>query len=460
MNTSGISREKLISGGGNSLNSDALIGKLIADRYIILGSLGSGAMGTVYKARHKHLNREVALKLLKRDVASDELSRKRFANEAKAASSLNHQNLIAVTDFGFAEGLGENGKDSPFLVMDYVHGQSLAFVLKQQKELLDEQFLNVMVQICAGLAHAHEKGLVHRDLKPSNILITLGDDGQDVVKVVDFGLAKAINAEQDLTTTGQIFGTPLYMSPEQCQGRKLDERSDIYSLGCLMYRMLAGQLPFTGDTPVTTIIMHVKEDPPPIPEDKLTSEFKRAIVPIIFKALEKDRAARHQSVNELRIELISAMEGITGSVAAEPTTQSLLAVPEDPPVNRRKMIAVIAACTLIPLFAVAAVLAWMLMHHHGDTIDKLHDVHQQASAPKMEQAAVVAPAPAPVPVTAPVAAPAAAPDKPAQPVVKPVAKPVKKVVRNRRAAATKSTTHAAATKKKKKSLWQKLKDAF
>jgi serine/threonine protein kinase len=313
-------------------------------------------MGTVYKARHKHLNREVALKVLKRDAAGDDLNRKRFENEAKAASTLHHLNLIAVTDFGFAAGLGEGGIDCPFLVMDYVEGQSLTQLLKQCNSLSDEQFLNIMVQICAGLAHAHEKGLIHRDLKPSNILVTRDDDGHDIVKVVDFGLAKSMNCDQDLTSTGQIFGTPLYMSPEQCQGRKLDARSDVYSLGCLMYRLLSGHLPFSGDTPVTTIVMHVKDAPPAIPEGKLDSKFKRALVPIILKALEKEPAARQQSVNEMRIELISAMEGLLKDNApSEPITQPIDAH-SDAPMNKKGMAIRIVASTMLPLVVVAAVL--------------------------------------------------------------------------------------------------------
>jgi serine/threonine protein kinase len=350
-----------MNSSGFKINSEALIGKIIADRYILLGTLGSGAMGTVYKARHKHLNREVALKVLRRDACADDLSRKRFENEAKAASKLHHQNLIAVTDFGFAEGLGENGIDSPFLVMDYVEGVSLAHLLKQIDRLPDEQFLNILVQICAGLAHAHEKGLVHRDLKPSNILVTRTDEDHEIVKVVDFGLAKAINENQDLTNSGQIFGTPLYMSPEQCQGRKLDARSDVYSLGCLMYRMLTGKVPFTGDSPVTTIIMHVKEAPPAIPEEKLDTAYRRALAPVIFKALEKEPSQRQQSVNELRIELISAMEqSLKDSLLSDSSTHSQTAKFDTGSVNR-KMLFLVAASTMLPLIVVAGVISTLLM---------------------------------------------------------------------------------------------------
>jgi serine/threonine protein kinase len=380
-----------MNSSGVRLNGEALIGKLIADRYVILGTLGSGAMGTVYKARHKHLNREVALKVLKRDAAADDLSRKRFENEAKAASALHHVNLIAVNDFGFAAGLGEGGIDCPFLVMDYVEGQSLAQLVKQCNNVLpDEQFLNIMAQICAGLAHAHEKGLVHRDLKPSNILITHDDDGHETVKIVDFGLAKSIHGDQDLTSTGQIFGTPLYMSPEQCQGRKLDPRSDVYSLGCLMYRLLSGNLPFNGDTPVATIIMHVKDAPPTIPEQILNTKFKRAVVPIIMKALEKEPDNRQQNVNELRIELISAMEGLQNNSLPEPITEPIDTTKKIPVDN--KLLAVrIVASTMLPLVMVAAILTSLLAPKHSAEPPKpvvVQQVKLEEPAPAIQQPVV------------------------------------------------------------------------
>lgn len=451
-----------MNSSGFKINSDALIGKLIADRYIILGTLGSGAMGTVYKARHKHLNREVALKVLRRDACSDDLSRKRFENEAKAASKLNHQNLIAVTDFGFAAGLGEGTIDSPFLVMDYVEGISLAQMLKQTNTLPDEQFLNILAQICSGLAHAHDKCLIHRDLKPSNILVTRTDEDHEVVKVVDFGLAKSINADQDLTTTGQIFGTPLYMSPEQCQGRKLDARSDVYSLGCLMYRMLAGGLPFTGDTPVTTIIMHVKEAPPAIPEHRLNSAFKHALVPIVFKALEKDPAQRQQTVSELRIELIAAMENALKQelALAEDTTTSAPTAELEPAANKGKMLLVVGASTMLPLVLVSAIVTALLVPAERPGTTKLQEV-SKAAAP-----AQVAPAPPPIATPQPTTTPTAVPP-PAVAVVKEegtettaqsprVAPTVASAPVKRSASPQRRTTRRPVHKTKKRGFWKTL----
>lgn len=433
---SGVNRDQIVSG-----NAETIIGKVVADRYVVLGLLGSGAMGTVYKARHKHLNREVALKMLRKEAAADENSSKRFENEAKAASSLTHSNLIAVTDYGFTE------SGTPFLIMDYVQGQSLAYVLKQDKYLSDDRLVNILTQICAGLSHAHDKGLVHRDLKPSNILLTKSEDGKDdFVKIVDFGLAKPIvGTDQDLTHTGQIFGTPLYMSPEQCQGRKLDARSDIYSIGCLMYRMVAGRLPFTGDNPVTTIVMHVKDAPPAIPEDKLGSAFLKSLNSIIMKALEKDPENRFQSAAELRGALLRAS-------SQEPTTESLSAVPDSGPqqstmvltreqpsetFNPRPLIIGSLVCFLL-VAAIVGTVTWNMLHHHTTEVKRVVTTSPAAQPVEAVVAPIVAP---PIPAAAPLMT---------KPPAKKVTKPV--VRANRRAAARKTTT----TRPKRKNVFRTL----
>lgn len=241
--------------------------------------------------------------MLKREAAADDASRRRFETEARAASKLAHPNLIAVHDYGFTE------ENTPYLIMDYLEGQSLSSLLKEQGRLDAPRVIAITRQLCAGLGHAHHKGLVHRDLKPTNVLLLTEADGQEIVKIVDFGIVKPITADQELTETGQIFGTPYYMSPEQCQGKKLDGRSDIYALGCLMYRMLVGKPPFTGDNPVTTILMHIKEPPPAIPEQLLTSETARDLAAIIMRTLAKEPEARYQTVDELRVELERIEQG-------------------------------------------------------------------------------------------------------------------------------------------------------
>ncbi len=362
----GIGKDQLLPA-----NSESMVGRLIADRYVILGLLGWGAMGTVYKARHKSLNREMALKILRREAAEDEMSRKRFEYEARAASCLTHSNLISVTDYGFTE------DQTPFLVMDYVEGQSLAAFLKQGTQLPDERIVNIMMQICSGLAHAHDKGLVHRDLKPSNILLGQGEDGAtDFVKIVDFGLVKPIAGDSNLTHTGQIFGTPLYMSPEQCEGKKLDGRSDIYAIGCLLYRIVTGKLPFAGDNPIITIVMHVKDTPQAIPEEKLTTPFLKALVPIIFKAMEKNPDARFQSMTELKcaISKAASSDPIIESTASPPASAEPSDAGQTNPsaASARKLIFAGVGC-LVATIAATSVITTYMLNHDNSTSKGLHE---------------------------------------------------------------------------------------
>ncbi len=343
-------------------NPESMVGKLLADRYLILGLLGSGAMGTVYKARHKSLNREMALKILRQEAAQDDMSRMRFEFEARATSCLSHSNLISVTDFGFTD------DHRPFLVMDYIEGQSLDALLKQSKRLPDERILHIILQVCSGLAHAHDKGFVHRDLKPSNILLTHDEDGAiDFVKIVDFGLVKPIGTDSNLTHSGQIFGTPLYMSPEQCEGKKLDGRSDIYAIGCLLYRIVSENLPFSGETLLRTIVMHLKDKPPAIAEEKLTTPFLQALVPIIFKAMEKDPDARFQSALDLRNEIQTAAANhlTTKIIVPEPITDTPIFVETSAPAIPRKVILGAVGCFVSMVAAVSIMTTSALNGRHS-----------------------------------------------------------------------------------------------
>jgi serine/threonine-protein kinase len=360
-----INRKQVLS--GSSSLGDALLGKELSDRYVVTQLLGTGAMGVVYKARHKLLDREVAIKVLKQDASGDEVNRKRFETEAKAASALNHPNLIAVHDYGFMD------DGTPFLVMDYLEGESLSSALKREKRLDPLRMITILKQVCTGLEYAHKKGLVHRDLKPNNVMLLPYANGRDLVKVVDFGIVKPIGADQELTATGQIFGTPFYMSPEQCQGRKLDGRSDIYSLGCLFYRMVAGKPPFTGENAVATIVMHVKDPPPEFAPEMLDSELLRALDPVIRKMLAKDPDDRYQSCDELRgalenVEhehntekmnalLAESQQGKAVSVQAEQPKQ-----PDEPPnklLTPKILIATTLGCIVIAMIIVAIVGASM-----------------------------------------------------------------------------------------------------
>ena len=202
----------------------------IGPNFEILGTLGEGAMGIVYKARHLLLDKVVAIKVLKEEYTSQSKIFLRFQQEARTTSHLSHENIASVHDFGLTEG------GHPFIVMDYVEGVTLAGLIEEMKVLPEDVALSIFQQICRALVHAHENNVIHRDLKPSNIILQKRASGEWHAKVVDFGIAKVmIESEDDhspkLTQTGEIFGTPLYMSPEQCQGQKVDQRSDIYSLG-------------------------------------------------------------------------------------------------------------------------------------------------------------------------------------------------------------------------------------
>ena len=242
--------------------ADPLVGTLLAERYRLVEQLGSGGMGAVYRAEHVHMKKSVAVKILHRHMTTNLEVVARFEREAVAAGRIEHPNVAAATDFGrLADG-------SFYLVLEYVEGKSLG-LLMDQGPMDAGRALCITRQIADGLAAAHAAGVVHRDLKPDNVLLFERDGVRDIVKVLDFGIAKVHldegSGHKPLTQIGTIFGTPQYMSPEQGQGRTVDARSDLYALGVLLYEMLVGKLPFDGDDLVVLITKHVTEPPPPLP---------------------------------------------------------------------------------------------------------------------------------------------------------------------------------------------------
>jgi len=270
------------------------VGTTISARYELVEELGAGGMGCVYKARHIALNKFFALKLLLADYTQQPEFVLRFDQEAKTAGLLSHPNLVAVYDYGLSE------NNEAFIVMDLLEGMSLAARLKKQKRLPVKQAVPLFLQICDGLAYAHRLGIIHRDLKPANVMLTTGPAGVEQAKVVDFGIAKAPKSEQRLTKTGDIFGSPFYMSPEQCSGEVPDHRSDIYSIGCLMYECLTSSPPFVGQNSFATMMMHNDVPPRPFSRELKTP---RALENIVLKALAKDPNQRFQSMRELKNEL-------------------------------------------------------------------------------------------------------------------------------------------------------------
>ncbi len=282
--------------------NDPWIGKTFADRYIVESVLGLGGMSVVYKAQHKLMNRIVAIKMLHNVLKQDITALERFKLEAQAASSLNHQNVITVYDFGVtADG-------EPFFVMDYLEGESLKDLLERKGRLPYDRALALFKQICDGLEAAHKRGIIHRDLKPANVVITKQDDGSELLRLVDFGIAKMMpqagKADQHLTKTGEVFGSPIYMSPEQCLGKEIDARSDIYALGCLMYETLTGRVPFIGDSFLETMNKHVGENPKPLHEVVPDANIPPELENVISRCMAKKPDDRFATVGELRDTLV------------------------------------------------------------------------------------------------------------------------------------------------------------
>lgn len=232
----------------------SMIGKRIAGKFEIISVLGSGGMSVVYKAKHLLLNREVALKLIHPGQMNGKVIQ-RFQQEAKAATSLNHPNIATVREFGYDE------KNGAYIAMDFVNGKSLDEAIKEKGFLNSDRAKNIFLQVCEGLTHAHNAGVVHRDIKPANIILTTDENGKETAKIVDFGIAKLVDEENqaNLTQTGEVFGTPNYMSPEQCLGKRADARSDIYSMGCVLFECLTGNPPFQADSSIQILMKHVND---------------------------------------------------------------------------------------------------------------------------------------------------------------------------------------------------------
>jgi serine/threonine-protein kinase len=284
-----------------SLAQNSLIGSVLGGRYEIESKLGSGAMGEVYKAKHRLMKRQVAIKVLHPQTISGTNALKRFQKEAEMASALNHPNILAVHDFGVAD------DGSPYLVMNYLEGKSLTDLIEHNGHLEVTRAIYIFRQLCQGLGHAHEKGVIHRDLKPSNIMLVTLDQDQDFVQILDFGIAKQLSQEDgssdSLTRTGEVFGSPHYMSPEQCRALPVDARSDIYALGCVMYRLLTGFPPIMGGDLVECLYKHVNQMPEPFSEIAPELNLPEDVEAVVFKAVAKKPEDRYQSMAELKLAL-------------------------------------------------------------------------------------------------------------------------------------------------------------
>ena len=297
-----------------------LVGQVVADRYVVLRQLGEGGMGQVYLAEHVRMGRKSALKVMHPAMGADADAISRFNREATNASRISHPNVCAIYDFG------ETPEGMIWLAMEYVDGEPLTKLVERTGALPAPRAADIARQTAEALAAAHEMGIVHRDLKPDNIMVARGRDGADLVKVVDFGIAKAGGSDsQKVTKTGLVVGTPEYMSPEQLAGDPVDSRSDIYALGLVTFNMLTGALPFPSETVQEAMLMRLTDRPRTLSEMRAGTSWPPALQCVLDRALAREAAARFATATELARDLIAAVGVMPDAAIAEAGTQMLAA---------------------------------------------------------------------------------------------------------------------------------------
>ncbi|MEV4480039.1 Stk1 family PASTA domain-containing Ser/Thr kinase [Micromonospora coxensis] len=352
--------------------------RLLGGRYQVGELLGYGGMAEVHRGRDLRLGRDVAIKMLRADLARDATFQMRFRREAQNAASLNHPAIVAVYDTG--EETAPTGETLPFIVMEFVNGRTLKEVLGVEGRLQPRRALEICADMCAALEFSHRHGIIHRDIKPGNVMLT--QTGQ--VKVMDFGIARALaSGATTMTQTSAVIGTAQYLSPEQARGEAVDARSDVYAGGCVLFELLCGHPPFVGDSPVSVAYQHVREAPP-TPSD-INPDVTPAIDAIVLKALSKNPLNRYQSAGEMRADLLraaagrpvlatpvmpqdetaqmapaAAAAGYPTQVVGAPATRQIPARVGDP--QRRKSSSwVIAAFAALGVLAVIALVAALLL---------------------------------------------------------------------------------------------------
>jgi serine/threonine protein kinase len=273
--------------------------RILGSRYELDSLVGRGGMADVFRAHDVRLHRTVGVKTLRSDLAHDQTLQVRFRREAQSAAALNHPSIVAIYDTG--EDMA-NGTPVPYIVMEFVDGRTLRDLLHDYGRLPPRRAAEITVSVLTALDYSHHHGIVHRDIKPGNVIVTQSGD----VKVMDFGIARN-DVQLALTKTDQVLGTAQYMSPEQARGERVDARSDLYSTGCLLYELLTGRPPFTGDSPVAIAFQHVKEDP--VPPSGVDPEVPAWADRVVLQALQKDPARRYQSADEMRRDIERALAG-------------------------------------------------------------------------------------------------------------------------------------------------------
>ncbi|MBY4126869.1 Stk1 family PASTA domain-containing Ser/Thr kinase [Rhodococcus fascians] len=356
--------------------------RTLSSRYELGEILGFGGMSEVHLARDTRLDRDVAIKVLRADLARDPTFYLRFRREAQNAAALNHPAIVAVYDTGEAE---TEAGPLPFIVMEYVDGDTLRDIVRAEGPMAPRRAMEVIADVCAALDFSHRNGIVHRDVKPANIMI----NNAGAVKVMDFGIARAIaDSSSPMTQTAAVIGTAQYLSPEQARGEQVDARSDVYSLGCVLFEILTGEPPFKGDSPVAVAYQHVREDPqlPSLVNDTVPRELDS----IILKAMAKNPANRYQSAAEMRTDLVRVLGGqrpsapmvmndedrttILGSVdsrqadfsgrdkpaAAEASRPSRHAGPDDERPSRRGLKIALVSLAAVVVVAIVGAFLWSL----------------------------------------------------------------------------------------------------
>jgi tRNA A-37 threonylcarbamoyl transferase component Bud32 len=292
-----------------ALAVDPMIGSTIDGRYLVEAHLGQGGMGYVYAGRHAIIDKRVAIKVLRAEHAqNDESAGQRFLVEARAASKIGHQNIVDITDFGvLADG-------RTYFVMEFLDGPTLGKVVHEKGYLKPQRAIPIVIQIARGLAAAHDKGIVHRDLKPENVFVLNRDGTPDTIKIVDFGIAKDQAHKKKLTQAGMVLGTPEYMSPEQATGQATDHRVDQYALGCMLYEMLTGDVPYRGATPTKTLTMHVFDKVVPPSQKRPDLQIPPEVEKIVLKAIQKKPGDRYADLREMMV----ALELVDAELNGEP----------------------------------------------------------------------------------------------------------------------------------------------
>lgn len=335
-------------------------GHMLGGKYKILSLLGSGGMGKVFKVTQVFLNTVYALKVLDIRKVVDEVTMRRFQHEARAANALSHPNLVKVHDFGLLD------NNQPYFVMDLVEGATLAESIRDKGSLTLAEAAPVFAQICAGLEYAHTQLIVHRDIKPSNIILTAGFEPgtEGSVKILDFGIAKIASEEggeiQQLTRTGEVFGSPLYMSPEQCSGAAVDHRSDIYSLGCVLFEALTGTPPYVGANALRTMMLHQSEPIPSLKQASLGNTFPKSLEEMVAKMLQKDPDERYQNMAQVAESLAAVSNN--KKIALPKSTRSRVKPPRTVTLQIWQLIFLLAATVVLTATITAVAFPHLKQH--------------------------------------------------------------------------------------------------